>query len=472
MHPLPALAPQALAILDLETSGGRADRDRITEIGVLLVDEDGVREWSRLVQPDVALPAFITRLTGIDDAMLASASRFADLAEELAELLDGRTLVAHHARFDYGFLKAEFARCGRRFQPRTLCTVRLSRALYPDQRRHGLDAIAERHGIAITQRHRALDDARAVFAFLQAAEAGHGCEAVRSAVKALGRNSVLPPYLDADLAQRLPECPGVYFFHGEAGLLYVGKARDLRQRVLSHFQADLRDSREMRLSQQVRDITWETTAGELGALLREARYVKQLQPLHNRRLRRQARLLSLQLREDSDGLLHPVVVDGDALRQGGRLYGLFASRAAAMRVLRELAPAQGLCDYVLGLERRQSRPCPSRQLKRCRGWCDGSESSTAHNLRLLQALAEQALKTWPHEGPVILEEHNPEHDRREYHLVDNWCWLASADTPEALCQRAADGPEPVLDKDSYRLLLGAVLGRKRLPAMPLPAGRR
>ena len=468
-QPLPVSTPplhsfaQPLAIVDLETTGTHALRDRITEVAVILIDAQGVREWSTLIQPDVRIPAFITQLTGISNDTVAAAPTFATIAPYLASLLQGRLLIAHHARFDYSFLKAEFERAGLRFQTRTLCSVRLSRALNPDQARHDLDAVIAAYGISTTQRHRALEDARAVHAFLLQAEARHGATALGAAIQLISKRPTLPAYLDESLADDLPECPGVYFFHGDAGMLYVGKAVNIRSRVLSHFASDLTDTKEMRLSQQVRRISWETTAGELGALLNEARYVKALQPLHNRQLRRQARLVSIALQCNEVGVLMPVAVSGHGLQEKQRLYGLFNSTTAVTKVLRDIGVAEGLCDYALGLERAAKRPCPSRQLKRCRGLCDGGESAEAHNLRLSSALEAHALKAWPFEGMIALEECNGSTGEQAFHLVDNWCWLGSANTVEEL-QALADAPaEPILDKDSYRLLVKAILGSKPLP---------
>lgn len=460
---------QPLAIVDLETTGGRALQDRITEIGIVLVDADGVRTWSRLINPACRIPPFITQLTGISNAMVADAPRFAELADELADLLKGRLFIAHHARFDYAFLKAEFERLGRPFQVRTLCTVRLSRVLAPEQPHHNLDALMTRYGITTYRRHRALDDAQAVYVFLRRAEVQHGVDALAEAVSGIRKRASLPAYLDEALIETLPTGPGVYFFHGEAGLLYVGKAKNIRARVLSHFAADLTQAKEMRLSQQVRRITWEATAGELGALLREARYVKQLQPLQNRQLRRQARLGAMALRARGDGALQPVYVSGGDLAQERQLYGLFNSRAAMIKHLRTVAGEQGFCDYVLGFERLAARPCPSRQLKRCGGLCELQETTAQHNLRLMQAVESEALKAWPFEGAVVLEESHAETGETELHLVDNWCWLGSAGDEQGLETLREARLAPVLDKDTYRLLVNAIFGSKKLKVSPYKA---
>jgi DNA polymerase III subunit epsilon len=273
-----------LAIVDLETTGGSPSRDRITEIAVLEIDAFEITsEWSTLVNPETTIPAEIQFLTGITNDMVAGAPRFAGLAEALFERLDGRVFVAHNARFDYGFLRHELERAGFKFHAKTLCSVRLSRRLYPEHRRHDLDSLIERHGLDCRARHRALGDANALWQFLRTAAADHGPEILAVAARQIARRTALPPHIERSMIDAIPEAPGVYFFYGESPApLYIGKSVNLRQRVLSHFSADLRSEKEMHLAREVRNIEWQRTAGELGALLREARLVKELAPSFNR----------------------------------------------------------------------------------------------------------------------------------------------------------------------------------------------
>lgn len=467
---LPGL-PLPAVIVDLETTGGRAPVDRVTEVGIVEIDADGVREWSTLVNPGCRIPPQIERLTGISNAMVADASAFADIAGELHARLQGRLFIAHNVRFDHGFLRNEFQRAGLRFRPSLLCTVKLSRALYPQAERHGLDALIARHGLAMQHRHRALDDARAVWGFLQAALADHGEARLAAAVAAQSGRPALPAWLDPALVDDLPEGPGVYLFHGENdALLYVGKSNNLRKRVLAHFAGDHASSREMRLCQQVRRVGWEETAGELGALLREAQLVKERQPLLNRRLRRQAQLCSLQLVEDAQGLLRPQPARAQDLAGRPRLYGLYASPAAAKKALRELADAHRLCLHALGLERAAGRACSARQLKKCAGLCEGAETPLQHNLRLLQALGAQALKAWPFPGPVGFVEENVEAGLQAVHVVDNWCWLGTAQDDDGIADILARPPQHALDRDTYRLLVAALRRRARMVPLRAPPG--
>ena len=162
-------------LLDLETTGGNATVDRITEIAAVRVENGSeVARWSTLVNPGVRIPPFIQSLTGISDAMVASAPPFDEVARHLVELLDGAVLVAHNVRFDHGFLVNELQRLERRLQVKTLCTVRLSRALYPQFKSHGLDALLARHGLQTLARHRAMGDVEVVQAWLEVARSELG----------------------------------------------------------------------------------------------------------------------------------------------------------------------------------------------------------------------------------------------------------------------------------------------------------
>jgi len=275
---------QPLAFVDLETTGTHPGFDRITEVGIVTLTDGVLEEWSSLVDPECRVPPAIEALTGITSAMVRGAPTFAERADEIEQRLAGRLFIAHNARFDQGFLKAEFARRGIRFQPRVLCTARLSRRLYPGFQRHNLDALIGRFGIDCSARHRALGDARVLVRFLAAVRAEVAPEALEAAIAHQLARPSLPPHLPAGMLEALPDAPGVYVFHAEDGApLYVGKSVRLRTRVASHFRADQHEPKERRLAQQVHSISHELCAGELSALLRESRLVKELAPVYNRR---------------------------------------------------------------------------------------------------------------------------------------------------------------------------------------------
>jgi DNA polymerase-3 subunit epsilon len=437
-----------MAFIDLETTGTQAGRDRITEIGIVQVSPQGVSEWSSLVNPGMPIPEMITGLTGISDAMVADAPSFADLAEALQERLAGHLLVAHNARFDHGFLKNEFRRLDMEFRPTVLCTVKLSRRLFPGFRHHNLDALIERHRLLVTERHRALGDARLIWQFWQALHASHEAGQIQGVVRALTAAPSLPQHLDAQGLDELPHRHGVYFFYGENGLpLYIGKANDLRRRVLAHFSADHRLESDMELAQQVRRIDWIETAGELGALLKEAQLIKQRKPLYNQQLRRSQELCSWRLLPRAHELCLSLAAGDDLFfDQDENLYGLYANARKAQATLRHVADQNGLCPVVLGLEKgRPGKPCFAHQVKRCLGACCGAETRAAHDERLLAALAEEHLQSWPYPGPVGIRE-GP-----VLHVVEGWSYLGSAASEDEVADLLAHG-KAIFDRDVYRIL--------------------
>lgn len=449
-------------LLDLETTGGSPVHDRITEIAAVRVEAGReVARWSTLVNPGCAVSPFIENLTGISTAMVATAPAFGEVAPQLMALLDDAVLVAHNVRFDHGFLLNEFARIDMALRAKTLCTVRLSRALYPQHRSHGLDAIMQRHGLSTSARHRAMGDVDVVSQWLRQAEAELGVEHVaQHALVLLQSSAALPPQLETHVSD-IPETPGVYSFYGEGPLpLYIGKSIKLRSRVMSHFQAATREAREMRISQEIRRIEWTETAGELGALLLEARRVKDQQPVYNRQLRRENTLCAWRL--DANPKARPLVklIRGEDLdpREFGRLYGVFRSKNQALTSLRELADSHSLCLQALGLESGKGR-CFAQQIGRCKGVCCDLETPEAHYLRLKLALTQQQLHVWPHPGMVGLREYNAGTGRTDIHLFDQWCHLATvhdeAELDEAL---TASVPTLAFDLDTYRLLIKHLTG--------------
>ncbi len=375
-------------------------------------------------------------------------------------------LVAHNARFDYGFLKHAFARMEQRFTARVLCTVKLSRRLFPDAARHGLDAVIERHGLACNDRHRALGDARALWGFVQALYRELPADVIEATARRILRTPSLPAHLAADALDALPEAPGVYLFYGLNALpLYIGKSRNLRDRVAAHFSSDYRSATDERLSAEIRRIEFEETAGEIGALLREAALVKTLVPAHNHALRRKAESGVLELADDAAPRYLPAGAV-EAAELAGR-YGPFSSRRQAREALRAAAHEHRLCWTALGLERRIG-PCFARQVARCAGRCVGAESAAEHQARLQAALARLEIPRWPFPGPAILQERAELGTRVDAHVVRDWCWLGTARDDAELAALLETPPRPVFDADIARTLMKTI-ARKRLPVLPVPA---
>jgi DNA polymerase-3 subunit epsilon len=476
------LAPEPLVFIDLETSGANFANDRIIEIGLIEVDDSGTREWSTLVNPEAPLSSFITGLTGIDDAMVCSAATFRELAPTLLDRLRGRLLIAHNARFDYGFLKGEFGRLGVDFRAPKLCTVKLSRKLFPQHYRHNLDTLIARHGLSVAgTRHRALADARLLWDLWQSWHQQVPAATIRSAVAEIVGRPELPPRIDPALIDDLPEAAGAYAFYGEDGrLLLSRRSSNLRQQVLAHFTADKRESTLVRDTWR---IDWRDAAGELGARLHEidlARCGSASTPQHagakaTARLTAAASTLcSWQLEKGAEGNFRPqlVLAEDIDLALADDLFGLYSSPREALRSLRTLADAHRLCHKQLGLEGgARGAACTAYRQKNCRGVCIGKEAPVLHSARLITALARLKVRAWPYQGPVVLVERDAFGMREDLHLIDRWRLVGTVHNEEALHARLADGPtghsfDPEIYRTISRFLQAGTVRVRPLPPFP------
>ncbi|MBK8400980.1 3'-5' exonuclease family protein [Propionivibrio sp.] len=437
---------EPLLFVDLETTGANFATDRIIEIGFVEVDQQGVREWSSLVNPGMPVSDFITGLTGISTAMVSSSPEFETLVPIILEKLRGRLLVAHNARFDYTFLKREFKRLGVEFRMPNLCTVKLSRKLFPQHHRHNLDSLVERHDIAAGDRHRALADARILWKLWQCWHESLPSEDIHSAIDVISGCPELPPQIDATLIEDLPESPGAYALYAEDGsVLVVKRSANIRQQVLKHFAVTKRDTA---LWRDIRLVKWRESAGELGARLNELE-------LGSAAPGPADELCSWQLVEHGKGDFRPQLVFADKVdfARANDLFGLYRNRREAGVALRKLADVHNLCPKLIGLEEGASgEACRAVKHKSCRGGCCGQEKLSLHSARLMTALAKFRLNRWPYEGPVALVEWDKFGLRADYHLIDNWRYLGTVHDEAALHECLLNRRETAFAPEIYRII--------------------
>src|SRR4030042_3543654 len=272
------------AIIDIETTGGSARLEKITEIAIYQHDGEKITgEYVTLVNPERNIPYFITNLTGITNEMVENAPRFYEIAKTIVELTEGRKFVAHNARFDYSFIRQEFKSLGYKFRRSLIDTVTLSRKLYPGYRSYSLGNICRELKIVINDRHRASGDALAtVRLFEMLLERDREINGNRSDLIRNTRLSKLNPRLDISKIDIIPEEPGIYYFYNEDGeLIYIGKSRNLQQRITTHLSNNT-SNRTMEMRDLIADIDWDLTGSELIALLRESFEIKDNKPFYNR----------------------------------------------------------------------------------------------------------------------------------------------------------------------------------------------
>lgn len=466
---------EPLVFVDIETNGLNHMRGRVIEVGALRI-EDGVvvSEYKQLIDPGAPLPQFITNLTGITPDDLRGAPLFMAIADELYNFLDGAIFVAHNVRFDYSFLKQEFKRIGKSFAPRQLCTMRLSRALYPQYRTHKLGDLIERYGLAVAARHRAYDDAHAAWQFMQHAQATTNAETLQAALARQLRQPSLPKGLSPEALAALPDTVGVYILEDDTGTpIYIGKSVHIKTRVASHFMRDHDNVGEFKIAQHVRGISYIETGSELEALLLESQLVKEKLPLYNKQLRRVTKIMIARRRMNDTGYYTVSLEGADpaALPMDQDLVAMYTRRSQARTALEACVKEWNLCPKLLGLEKGKGA-CFLSQLGRCRGACAGQESAGSYNARVIAAFERSKVATWPYKGPVLVQEKTAVPQQTVSGLVvDGWRVIGRL-RQESYCDPVLEPAPGGFDLDAYHILTSYITTKPgRLLIRPLSPGQ-
>lgn len=440
-----------LAILDVETTGTSSVHGRIIEIGILRIEKGKlVESFESLVNPQRHLPPEITMLTGIHPGQLADAPSFYSLKDTIRGLLDGAVFVAHNARFDYSFIKSEFARQEESFTSRQLCTAKLSRMLYPRYRRHNLDSLIERFGFTCDARHRALGDAKVLWDFLQMVYTTVDAKKLEKAMNLVTKNVSLPPAFSKEMIGKLPESAGVYTFFNERGApLYIGKSVNLKDRVLSHFADATRSDKEAKVFRSIASIETQETEGELGALLTESRLIKKFKPIYNRQLREVSRMIIAVKEQNKAGYLTVQLKEVTSIHKDEipGIVAVFRSLGQAKKALTDLAATHSLCKKLLTVEKTNGA-CFGYQLNTCHGACMGKELPAKYNIRFIEAFGKTKLKQWPFEGAIAI------YEGKTGHIVSHWCYLGTVDEHT----NSVSG-DYQFDYDTYKILSRHLLRR-------------
>lgn len=435
--------------VDIETNGGNGDRGRITEIAVIRV-EDGqvVNEFTSLVNPGTQIPYWITTLTGISNDMVADAPYFDEIASELDRIMSGALFVAHNVRFDFSFVKRQMEACGYSFKPKLFCTVRMSRFMYPEHKGHSLEKIINRHGIKVSSRHRAYDDAKATFDFTKLAIAEKGIDTFQTCIATQLKTKTLPPNIDESKFGEIPQTPGIYIFEDKDGApLYVGKSINIRQRVMSHFANDTKIAKEMKLSLSSHNISFIQTDTEIEALLLESAKIKELQPIHNRLLRRKV-LQTVLVRKFTDEGYMKMSLESRDLNETTNIddiYGVYTSRSKAKGRLEELIKTFDLCPKLMDLEKAKEA-CFRYHLGFCKGACVGAEDVERYNRRVEYALERSKIDTWPFKGELAVTISDT-----KAIVIDQWIikgYLTAVEDGSTYIERLKNG----FDIDTYKII--------------------
>ena len=384
------------SVVDIETTGNGYKGQKITEISVFLFDgEKIIDEFTSLVNPEQAIPYFITNLTGITEAMVRTAPKFYEIAKKVAEITKDAIFVAHNVNFDYNIIRDEFKSLGFDFKRKKLCTVRLSRKIIPGLSSYSLGNICTAEGIEIAARHRAKGDAEATVELFSRLLKRDDNFTINSFLNAKSREATLPPLLDKQVVDKLPERHGVYYFKNlEKEVIYVGKSNNIKQRVISHFYDKKKKERTMCL--ETADISYTETGSELIALLHESSEIKHLYPKFNRAQRKAGEAVGLFSYEDQKGIVHLAF---NRLKLTPNPLMKFYSMAACRSMLEKVCEEFELCPKYCHLQTNVNA-CFHYQLQQCKGICTGKEAVESYNKRVYEAIKSLGLQT---ENLVIKE---------------------------------------------------------------------
>jgi len=367
-------------IIDVETSG---KSNKITEISVFKYDGTQViDEFTSLINPEVYIPDYITSLTGIDNATVADAPTFAEVANDILAITEGTTFVAHNVNFDYNVIRNEFKALGIDFNRKKLCTVRLSRKLLPGHKSYSLGKLCKSLDITIVDRHRARGDAEAtviLFEMLLNQEAAD--KVFADFLKKSSKEATLPSHLPTSVFSKLPNSAGIYYFKNKKGeIIYIGKAKDIKKRVLSHFYSKAQKSLD--LCRNTADIDFELSGSELIALLMEDAAIKQHYPEYNVVSKRTPKAYAIFNYEDRQGITHLAY---NTLKATPNPIETFSNITDCRQYLEQLCTKFALCPKFCHLQDGVVQ-CSHYKITTCKGVCVNQESVTDYNLRVTSAI--------------------------------------------------------------------------------------
>ena len=391
------------SVVDIETTGNGYRGQRITEISIFVFDgKKIINEFTSLVNPEQTIPAFITNLTVITDAMIRTAPKFYEIAKKVEELTRDTIFVAHNVNFDYNIIKDEFKSLGFDFKRQKLCTVRLSRKLIPGLKSYSLGNICSYENIHIADRHRAKGDAEATVELFRRLIERDDKFVIEGFLNRRSREATLPPLLDKKVVDNLPQTPGVYYFKDlQNETIYVGKAINIKQRVISHFYD--KKKKEITMCLETANITYEETGSELLALLKESADIKHLYPKFNRAQRRANEAVGLFSYEDQKGIIHLAY---NRLKLVPNAIMKFYNISECRNLLEKICEEYELCPKYCHLQTNVNS-CFHYQIKKCRGICTEKEAIEDYNKRVTEAIQSLGLQT---ENHVIKEKGRTENE--------------------------------------------------------------
>ncbi len=438
------------AIVDIETTGGYAAANGITEISIQIFDGQNVVEsFETLINPGQQIPKYIQAFTGISNEMVQDAPRFEEVAEKVYTILQGNIFVAHNVNFDYSFIKNHLEFYGYSLTSKKLCTVRLSRQIFPGYPSYSLGNLCHSLGIEVTNRHRAGGDANATVILFKKLLENDSKNIIAASLLRNSKEQVLPPNVPQEHFKQLPTTPGVYYFHDNKGkVVYVGEAKTIRKRVNSPFSNNSDSKQRQNFLRAVYAITSKSCATELMASILEAAEIKRLWPLFNQAQKTQEDVFGIYQYEDQNGYNRLVI---DKKRRHSSPVCSFHYKVDIHNFLKKLIVRFKLCPRLCYIQ-VDNEKCVGMTEDYCNGACEGLEDAKTYNERV--ALALESLKERP---SYIVFDKGLEKDQVSCIMVENGSLVGMGYVPENLREGRLDTVkeclEPIKENAVIRQLL-------------------
>lgn len=407
------------AIIDIETTGGIAKRDKITEIAIIVYqDHKIIDQYESLINPERSIPYEITRITGITNEMVENAPKFYEIAKEILTKTEDCIFVAHNVFFDYNFIKEEFHQLGYTYSRKKLCTVQLSRRYFKGLRSYSLGSLINHFNIEVKNRHRAMDDTLATLdVFCRILKCSNNLDSTYNPIASLLKETKIPPTLNKRDIENLPELPGVYRMKNlQSDAIYIGKSKNIKERVYQHFNDT--STKTLKMLQGVHSIDYTLTGSELLASLLEIEEIKEFQPEINRALRKKSHAYLMTVRRTPDKFPVFTVKEPEWLDQLDEVICHYPSKLAAKQHLDLILYDHQLCSRINSLN-SDGKPCNGFQIGQCHGACVGKESLEEY-LKRFNIACDEVNKIFKQD--FILLTDGPNHEEFGVVLVeDGFC---------------------------------------------------
>ncbi len=365
-------------IVDIETTGGSPKQSKITEIALYKHNgEEIIDSFTTLLDPEMTIPDFIVRLTGISNSMVKDQPKFYEIAKTIVAFTEDCIFVAHNVGFDYGILRQEFKSLGYDYRRPHLCTVRASRYVIPGMASYSLGKLSRELGIEIKDRHRASGDALAtahLFTLLYQKDS----QQLTSFVQHEVNPKILHPNLNLEILDEIPSKTGVYKFYNETNqLIYIGKSKQIKSRIEQHLR-NANTKKGIKMRQEITRIEYELTGSELIALLKESHLIKHHQPIYNQKLKKSRFPYGIFDFSDENGYRRLFI--GLTSKRTELPIASFTTKKEAIDFLTRKCEEFELCQKLCDLYPTKSA-CFHHSIKKCKGACIAEEEVEVYNQR-------------------------------------------------------------------------------------------